>query len=107
MTNVLLDLGDGIGTVTLSGGLVIVPTGIAGELTLGTALDFGSGVTIAGAFTLQINNATTAVVLPSGTRLAAGPYVRFVGTGIVLTFGTAEQLPEPIPSTFDFSTVAG
>lgn len=28
-------------------------------------------------------------------------------TVIVLTYGTSEQLPDPIPSTFDFSTVAG
>ena len=78
---------DGIGPVTLSGGLVLSPTGLAGELTLGTALSFGAGVGITGTFTLQLNNGTAAVVLPSGTRLPAGPYVRFLGEGIVLNFG--------------------
>ncbi|HSF99150.1 MAG TPA: VCBS repeat-containing protein, partial [Ornithinibacter sp.] len=78
---------DGIGVVTLSGGLVLSPTGLAGELTLGTALSFGAGVGITGTFTLQLNNGTAAVVLPSGTRLPGGPYVRFLGEGIVLDFG--------------------
>ena len=78
---------DGIGAVTLDGALVLGATGMAGELTLSSSLSFGAGIGITGTFTLQLTTATTAVVLPSGTRLPAGPYVRFVATGMVLDFG--------------------
>ena len=78
---------DGIGTVSLSGTLLLTSTGMAGTLTLGSALSFGAGITITGTFGLQINTGLTAVQLDPTTRLPAGPYTRFYGTGIELDFG--------------------
>ncbi len=91
VTSMALDLGAGIGTVTLSGSMVVGPGGLAARLTVGTALSFGAGVDLIGSFHLDVNTGTAAVVVPDGLgthRVPAGPYVQVVAD-LTMTFGTS------------------
>ena len=92
VTGLALDLGEGIGVVTLGGAMVVSPAGLAAHLELTAGLDFGSGITLSGDFYLDVNTGTAAVLVPDGlggtTRVEGGPFVQVVAAPLVITFGT-------------------
>ena len=53
VTNLELDLGEGIGLVTLSGAMVVSPTGLAAKVKITSALSFGAGIVLDGDFYLH------------------------------------------------------
>ena len=80
-----LDLGTGIGIVTLSGSMVVGPGGLAARLTIGTTLNFGAGVILGGAFRLVVNTGTVIPGPPIGVNTtgqeAEGPHCVGAGGG--------------------------
>ncbi len=86
-----ISLVDGLATVDVYGSLVLGPGGLAGSLTLSSALTLG-GLTFTGGLKLSINTGSAPVLLPDGiTRLPGGPYFRIEGDPVVLTLGTGSS----------------
>ena len=92
VTNLKLDLGEGIGPVTLSGAMVVSPTGLAANVKITSALQLRRRHRPHGDFYLPINTGTVAVLVPDGlggtTRVDGGPFVQIVADPLDITFGT-------------------
>ena len=77
---------DGVGTVDVSGDLVATAGGVAGRLTISTALTFGTA-SLSGDLRLTVNSSTQAAQIGS-VRVPGGPYLRVEGSGLTLTVGS-------------------
>ncbi len=93
VANGSLSLANGLVTAgSISGAFLVTPAGVAGTATAVVQAGAGTGVGIAGTLTLTVNTTGARVdeVVSVGSQSVAivapaGPYVRFSGTGLVLT----------------------
>ncbi|MGV3771328.1 MAG: beta strand repeat-containing protein, partial [Verrucomicrobiales bacterium] len=96
-SNLEFSLGDTVNDLlTINGGtgaFILDENGLAGEATVSVALGVG-GLTLSGAFKVQINNKVTAVSetvvvggSPISVNVPAGPYLKITGTGVTLSIG--------------------
>ena len=95
LDHVAVTLGNGTYGVSLANGqgvLLVTAAGVAGRLAGQLTVTLPAGVTMAGALGLAVNTTLAAVRTtvtvggaPLALDLAAGPYLRFEATGLVLT----------------------
>src|SRR6202021_894345 len=102
VSNASLSLGDGtanfVSVTNISGAIVVLSSGVAGELTANVAVNL-TGVSVSGGLsvelnttgseqtaTFQLNNAPVSFDVPGGT--AGHPYLELSGTGTTLRIAT-------------------